>query len=159
MHRALELRLQGFSYLEIADELNISTKTAHEYVEESLNSVRFENAERAAELRDVIVMRNDMLISVLLEKALDGDLYAIDRIGKLQEQQAHLMGAKVADASPNKEDEHLERPMILLPEVLGLDAPQLPAPDPLAMIVDPTGVAEPVDVPILDNLGDYVSIN
>lgn len=124
--RALELRLEGWSYTEIAAELGIAPVTAQRYVKEALNEVSFERSERAAELRDLITMRNDAMIQAILPKALGGDLYSVDRIVKLQEQQAKLNGAEVRQEGGNGEN-GFEKPLILLPEILEASAPEVDA--------------------------------
>lgn len=148
--RALELRLQGWGYLAIADELGITALAANRYVQEALSELAFERAEKAAELRDLITMRNDDMIAAILPKALSGDLYAVDRIVKLQEQQAKLNGAEVRAEGDGGNG--YEKPMILLPSALEPDAPEAA---PVAEVV--VGTATPVEEPEYQIIGIGVS--
>ncbi len=115
-HRALELRLEGWNYQNIGVELGIDAVTAQRLVKTAMDELSFENQEMAAELRNLILMRNDKLVETLLPKAVGGDLFAVDRLLKVQEQSARLAGS-----FPQVErdgGEQFNGPIIVLPAML-----------------------------------------
>lgn len=90
--QALELRMAGFSYPEIAAKLGIAVGTAHKYVAGSIAKTRQEAAETAEEIRTLEVSRLDKMLAVLAPMAESGDMQAIDRILKIQERRAAYLG-------------------------------------------------------------------
>lgn len=109
--RAAELRGKGWSYRKIAAELKIDVHTAHDAVERALRAIR---AEGAAEVRQLELERLDAMweavlrvlerehvtvnqgkVIVLDGKPLTDDgpvLQAVDRLIKIQERRARLLG-------------------------------------------------------------------
>lgn len=89
--RAIELRVQGYSYPEIARELGYQTPgAAYRAVVRGLSRVYPE--EEARQLLRLELARLDELLRVLWPKAVEGDLGAIDRVLRIIERRARLMG-------------------------------------------------------------------
>ncbi len=89
---ALKLKLQGYTYREIAEKLNISNPgTVHHAVQRVLQRTAQEPAD---ELRQLESLRLDRLQVRLLEmlEASDQPLFVIDRILKVMSQRAQLLG-------------------------------------------------------------------
>ena len=86
---ALQLRLEGKTYTEIAEHMGKSVSTVHGYVTGSLAEVTKEDAQQ---LRDVEAARLDALQHAIWDKAIDGDLSAIDRVIKIIDRRARLLG-------------------------------------------------------------------
>lgn len=87
--RALELRRQGLNYHDIARELNIDTRTAYRIVQEALTRWI---AEPAEDVRLLELQRLDALLAALWDKAIAGDLAAVDRVLRIMERRAKLLG-------------------------------------------------------------------
>lgn len=88
-HRALELRRQGLNYHEIARELKISTNRAYELVQSALTRWMLEPAE---DVRLLELQRLDALLAALWDKAIAGDLAVVDRVLRIMERRAKLLG-------------------------------------------------------------------
>ena len=86
---ALQLRLEGMTYAEIAERMGKSVSTVHGYVADSLAEVTKEVSEQ---LRDVEAARLDALQHAIWERAIDGDLSAMDRVIKIVDRRARLLG-------------------------------------------------------------------
>lgn len=76
MREALDYRLNGYSYGDIAEEMNISRSTAHTYVADALREITRDKAEAVL---DIELLRLDQLLLATYAQALQGDLQAIDR--------------------------------------------------------------------------------
>lgn len=151
--RALELRLDGWGYVNIGAELGITSSVAYRYVADALEEVRFEKAELALELRDLILMRNDMLIETLLPKAVSGDLFSMDRLIRVHEQSANLAGA-FARAEKDHEEDSMSKPMIVLPSILNEEpVPVLPS---SGMVVQ--GQLTPGDAAPITEADEFASV-
>jgi hypothetical protein len=92
---ALQLRVEGKTYEQIGAALNVSTQRAHAIVTEELRRLNQERAEAAAEVTRLECERLDDLHASLWDKAIEGDLDALDRIIKLMARRARLLGLDV----------------------------------------------------------------
>jgi hypothetical protein len=109
--RAAELRGKGWSYRKIAAELKIDVHTAHDAVERALRAIRAEGAAEVRQLelerldrmyeavlgvleREHVTVSNGKVIYVGEEPLKDDDpvLRAVDRLLKIQERRARLLG-------------------------------------------------------------------
>lgn len=90
--QAIRLRKEGYSYQEIGDILGVSTVTAHNDIKKALESNYFALEESANEVREMILARDHDAIKAIYEKVHNGDLGAIDRLIKLNEQLLSLVG-------------------------------------------------------------------
>jgi len=98
--KALELRLRGFTYDDIVDELNIVShnpkytprQMAAKAVRQALNLIKKETKEAAENVRDMEMMRLDELWLALQKKVLQEDTRAVEACLRIQERRAKLMG-------------------------------------------------------------------
>ena len=86
---ALELRLAGASYRDIADALQVSQATALQDCKEALADIP---AQQADEMRTVELSRLDRLQRAVWPRAIKGDLQAVDRAIKIIDRRAKLFG-------------------------------------------------------------------
>ena len=92
---ALSLRRAGLSYQAIADEIDVKDRgTARAIVKRALGRTL---QEPAAEVRELEADRLDRLQSAVWTKALRGDLGAVDRVLRVMDRRAKLLGLDHAD--------------------------------------------------------------
>lgn len=88
--KALDLRLQGYSYQDIADTgLYVSKGSVHKAVAQGLKDIPREAAEQA---REAEMGRLDMMQKAVMQQALAGDPMAVDRVLKVVEARSKLLG-------------------------------------------------------------------
>ena len=88
--QALELRKAGVDYRAIAERLGYrSVASAHEAVKTALRRTLQEPAD---ELREMELSRLDQMLLGLWPKATKGDTWAVDRVLKIMERRASLLG-------------------------------------------------------------------
>lgn len=90
--RALDLRRTGASYREIATALNMSLGNAHKLVKRGLTRNLAKCSELADEIRTLELDRLDAMQTYLWGKAKRGNATAVDRILKIMERRARLLG-------------------------------------------------------------------
>ncbi|MCW5664033.1 MAG: hypothetical protein KIT35_09380 [Piscinibacter sp.] len=90
--KAIALRCAGLSYASIATKLGIGRSQAHELVRKGLDDARHQVAAHADELRVLELSRLDGLLAKVYPKAARGDLQAVDRVLKIGERRAKLLG-------------------------------------------------------------------
>jgi DNA-directed RNA polymerase subunit K/omega len=90
--QALDLRRAGHSYAAISGKLGISKSSAHQLVQESLEDARRQIAASADELRSEEIARLDGMLAKLYPKAARGDVAAVDRVLRIGERRAKLLG-------------------------------------------------------------------
>lgn len=86
---ALDLRRQGLCYTDIAKRLGIAPPSAYELVQRALFTFV---TEAAAEVAILESDRLDTALASIWERVERGDLPAIDRLIKIQERRAKLVG-------------------------------------------------------------------
>lgn len=91
--KALDLRIAGANYRQIAKALTISVGTAHAYVTEGLEQLRNSNAESFEQLRAMEVARLDAMLVPLWAKKEQPRV--ADTILRLSERRARLLGLDV----------------------------------------------------------------
>ncbi|MCU1647163.1 MAG: hypothetical protein JWN03_7438 [Nocardia sp.] len=89
MAQALQLRETGANYRQIAQALDISTSTAHAYVDEAIKELTREPAESLLTLE---LTRLDAMLLGIWKKASRGDLQSIDRALKIMERRTKYTG-------------------------------------------------------------------
>jgi hypothetical protein len=90
---AVRLRVAGKTYEFIGETLGISTVRAYQFVTEELQRLGKERAEAAAELTQIELQRLEALHACLWKRAVDdGDLDAIDRLVRIANRRAKLLG-------------------------------------------------------------------
>lgn len=90
--QALDLRIQGLSYTEIASQVGVARQHCHRYVVDALAEINEHAAEEAAELRRLESERLDQMLVALSKKIADGDVAAIQVALKIQDRRAKLWG-------------------------------------------------------------------
>ncbi len=102
--RALELRLQGLSFFEIAQKVGYASPSgAYEAVKTALDSAV---VDAAGEFRKVHVARLEALLEGIWSAARGGNLGAVDRALKVLEREAKLLGLDLP-AQPAEQSEEL----------------------------------------------------
>lgn len=99
-NQALELRLRGFSFEEISEEMMIHSNNPKysaieltaKMVRRALNRIRKQTKENAEQVRDMELMRLDTLWLSQQKKVLQGDSRAVEACLKIQERRSKLMG-------------------------------------------------------------------
>lgn len=88
--QALDLRRAGWAFQDIADEVGYASKgAAHNAVKIAIKEI---TRESASELIELQLSRLDDLLAGLYENARNGDLFAVDRALKIEDQRARLLG-------------------------------------------------------------------
>lgn len=102
--QAVELRRAGRSYREIARQVGIGVASAHRLVAAAIAEARTTVQEDVVELRALELSRLDGMLGGLWPQARRGNLGAVDRVLKIMERRAKLLGldapAKVARTNP-----------------------------------------------------------
>ena len=89
--QALELRKAGATYDQIAEQLELATRmTAWRLIDGAITE-RMENSE-AAKIRHMELERLDSLLLSMWQKAVAGDLKAVDRVLRIMERRARYLG-------------------------------------------------------------------
>jgi DNA-binding Lrp family transcriptional regulator len=94
-YKALELRAQGLSVDEIAEELNVSPATAHRRLDRGLRDLPAQSLEALrgeSELRINAAMREVGVILFDSSEPAETRLKAVDRLVRLEERRARLLG-------------------------------------------------------------------
>jgi orotate phosphoribosyltransferase-like protein len=100
---ALDLRKAGFTYRAIATQLKITHETARSDVMTALKQLSERQDTETAEYRNLELERLDRMMLAVWSDALKGHLGAVDRVLKISERRARLMGL---DAPTKQEIEH-----------------------------------------------------
>lgn len=90
--KALELRRSGMTYFEIAAALGIGKSQAQRYVQAGLAGAREQVASEASDLRAEEVSRLDGMLRGLWTDARKGHLGAVEKVLKIMERRAKLLG-------------------------------------------------------------------
>lgn len=116
--RALNLRKTGFSYRQIAEQLDVTVKTAYNDVQHELKAITKEPAEQVLEIE---LNRLDDLLRVTSAVAFDasrkaGDrLGAIDRALRIMDRRAKYLG--IDEPKAVNESEEVQKALLDLKEV------------------------------------------
>lgn len=90
--QALLLRRSGLAFSAIGQRLGISKSRAHALVQLGMDSAREQILTQSDELRIEEISRLDGMLATVYEKAAAGDLQAVDRVLKIGERRAKLLG-------------------------------------------------------------------
>jgi transcriptional regulator len=101
---AIDLRIRGYTYREIAKELGVSVGAAFKDVSAALEQVRAEAAETAREHLDIELSRLDHAQVLVAREIRNGNLAAVDRLVKLNDQRAKLL--KLYETRPRPESDY-----------------------------------------------------
>jgi len=89
---ALDLRISGAHYDQMAEAMNCSESTAYRRVQRCLDRVAEACSERASELRQIELRRLDAMFLAVYPDCVRGVYTAIDRALKIMERRARLLG-------------------------------------------------------------------
>ena len=88
---AISLRREGQSFAQIGQALGITKQSAHNLVKTALDRLADETREVTAQWRALEADRLDCLQVAAWDKAIEGDLPAVDRVLKIMERRAKLL--------------------------------------------------------------------
>lgn len=94
-NNAARLRIQGFNYAEIAEQLSCTPGEAYSAVMAVLKDETITKESRSEELRLIMTARLERAINAINPEVEAGNLYAIDRFIKIQQQIGEFNGVKV----------------------------------------------------------------
>ena len=77
MNEALDYRLQGYTYRQIAEAMRISVSTAHHYIRDALDAIPRDNAEAVLAMH---LEQYSMIVQSFFPAALQGDGFSADRV-------------------------------------------------------------------------------
>lgn len=89
---ALTWRQTGLSYREIGKRMGISGEGARKCVVRAMDRLRPVVEERAEEVRELELARLDIATQGLMPKVEDGNAQAVDKLVKVMERRARLLG-------------------------------------------------------------------
>lgn len=101
---AVELRRSGMTYEAIAEQVGCSRALAFKYVKATLDKVIAQTAEAAAAVLRLELDRLDLLLAALWGDALVGNVAAVDRVLKIMERRAKLLGLDAKPETPPADD-------------------------------------------------------
>jgi hypothetical protein len=97
--KALELHLAGASYQQIADLCDYASKSgAHKAVQAALDDL----APDTTAVQATAIARIDAMLNGLWSKARRGDVQAVDRVIKLEQERRTILEAEAAGAKPEE---------------------------------------------------------
>lgn len=103
--QAMQLRTQGLSFQRIGDALGISRQSAHKHVQRALAELARETEQAVRELRALESERLDRALAVIWPQVEAGHLGAIDRMLRIGERRARLLGldapTRIAPTDPS----------------------------------------------------------
>jgi DNA-binding transcriptional regulator LsrR (DeoR family) len=121
--QALELRRLGFGYREIAAHLGIGRTRAHQLVTHAMEESRAQVAEAVDAIKALEISRLDGMLRGLWPNARKGGLGAVDRVLKIMERRAKLLGldAPVRISATNKDgDQDADPTRYIVPVPAGM---------------------------------------
>jgi len=90
--KALELRRSGRGYVDIAKALEISKSHAHRLVTEAMRETKAQITADVADMKAEQLSRLDGMLAGLWPAARKGAVGAVDRVLKIEERRAKLLG-------------------------------------------------------------------
>jgi hypothetical protein len=112
---ALDLRIEGFDVVDIARHLDLPVSLIQEYLFDALQTRVAEEAKQTETSRYLSLARFDELTAMLFPAAMNGNLGAVDRLLKIEESRAKLLGTN----TPIRVD--IEQDVREMAKKLGLD--------------------------------------
>ena len=89
---AIDLRRAGWPFERIGEKLGISKQAAHKLVSSAIESARAQLSAASDDLLAEEVLRLDGLLQKIYPRAAKGELAAVDRVLKIMERRAKLLG-------------------------------------------------------------------
>jgi hypothetical protein len=93
---ALEYRISGFTYRQIASQLGVSEKTAYYDVQGSIDNIEAIKSAKAEQIREMELMRLDRMTAALNKAANAGDVRAIGQQVRIMERRSKMLGLDAA---------------------------------------------------------------
>ena len=103
---AVEMRTRGHTYQQIADACGVSMSAAYKAVCTYLEQTRAIAREAAEEVRRLELDRLDRMLAAFGPRAEDGDAAAADRVLRIQERRARLLGLDAPAETRSTIDAH-----------------------------------------------------
>jgi hypothetical protein len=143
---ALKLREAGLSYTQIGERMNVSVPRAWKLVSQEFDRLLERRTEKASAVTRLELQRLDTLHKAIWKKAKGGDLNSIDRLLKIAERRAALLGLDIKRHEVKVEQSYEINVSARIDEYTAELDRQLGA-RPLALPGDPAGndTGEPVD--------------
>lgn len=92
---ALDLRVKGYSYKEIAEEMKVAKQTAYNHVKSALMEQKEKYRELAELVREQELLRLDIMLKALVDKIENGDTTAINTALKIMERRAFYIPTEI----------------------------------------------------------------
>ena len=103
--KAVQLRLAGATYEQIGQQLGCTRPNAYYLVSTALARTKARTEDTVEEMRALDLGRMDAMLLGIWQQAAQGNLFVIDRVLKILERRAKLMGldapTKLAPTSPD----------------------------------------------------------
>jgi len=90
--QALDLRKSGLTFRQIGERMGVTEQHAHRLVTQELARLNAKRAESAEAVTRLEIERLDRLLAAVWEKAMAGELAAIDRVLSIMARRAKLLG-------------------------------------------------------------------
>lgn len=90
--QVVELRMAGYTLDHIASQLMCSKSTVHRRLDKYLKKVRAQNLTDAEQIINLSIERIDRMIRAVWAQARSGNLHAIDRVSRLEQQRLEILG-------------------------------------------------------------------
>jgi len=94
-YEALDLRVKGYTYQEIADTMCVSKQTAYKHVESALLEQKDKYRELAELVREQELLRLDLMLKSLEGKIKNGDVQSINTALKIMERRAFYIPTEI----------------------------------------------------------------
>lgn len=101
--KAMELRLKGWHYRDIAKAIGLSLARTYDAVSEGLAALNASTQEKATEVRQLETDRLDIMLKALGPKIAQGDTTAITTALRIQERRSKLWGLDQKDEESSLE--------------------------------------------------------
>lgn len=98
---ALSLRMSGVTFEQIGQRLGITRQAAHKAVTQALADIQKETNEDAEKLRHLELERLDKMQASIWASVLTGGYGAIDRVLRIMERRAKLIGLDIEPDNPD----------------------------------------------------------
>lgn len=92
MQEALQLRIEGNTYRDIAGQMGISETSARDLIHDAIAEVNAANAAKAEDLIYEVTARLEMAMGAISPKVIAGDVYAIEKWVMLNREIVRLHG-------------------------------------------------------------------
>lgn len=90
--QAVNLRLAGATYQEIADSLGVTPPAVHKYMKKEMDQLRKETEQDAEHLRAMEISKLDAAQKAIWSQVTKGHLGAVDRLVRISDRRAKLLG-------------------------------------------------------------------